>query len=109
MAINLEIEIKLDDVILILGDRFDSIFRKAIHTCTCPACRREFNATLLIKEIWLNHIGDLIVEGWCKDCKFKLSLYLESSNFREAYDQAMTLRELKMEILNDYNARPAGS
>ena len=109
MAFNLEIEITLADVRLILGDRFDEIFRKAVHTNACPGCQREYNATLVIKEIWLNHIGDIIVEGTCKDCGFKISRYIESSNFSDAYDQAISIRELKMEVLKDYRARPAGS
>lgn len=109
MAFNLEIEITLADVRLILGSRFEAIFRKAIHTTACPGCQREYNATLVIQEIWLNHIGDLIVEGSCKDCGFKISRYIESSNFSEAYDQAISIRELKMEVLQDYRARPAGS
>ena len=108
MAFNVEIEISLSDVRLILGDRFDSVFKKAIHTSACPGCQREFNATIAIKEIWLNHIGDLIVEGWCKDCGFKLSQYIESSNFPESYDQAIAIRDLKMQVLGDYRARPAG-
>ena len=108
MAFNLEIEISLADVRLILGDRFDQVFKRAIHTSACPGCRREFNATIAIKEIWLNHIGDIIVEGWCKDCGFKLSQYIESSNFPESYDQAIAIRDLKMQVLGDYRARPAG-
>lgn len=109
MAFNLEIEITLADVRLILGSRFEKVFRKAMYTNTCPGCQREYNATLVIKEIWLNHIGDLIVEGSCQDCGFKISRYIESSNFPEAYDQAISIRELKMEVLQDYRARPAGS
>jgi len=94
---------------MILGDRFNQIFRKAIHTTACPACRREFNASIAIREVWLNHIGDIIVEGYCRDCGNPLSKYIESNNFQEAYDQAMALRELKMEVLKNYNARPSGS
>jgi hypothetical protein len=109
MAFNLEIEITLADVKLILTDRFDEVFHKAMHTNACPGCPCEYNATLVIKEIWLNHIGDLIVEGTCKDCGFTLSRYIEASNFTAAYDQALNLRELKMEVLQDYRARPAGS
>lgn len=108
MAFNLEIEISLDDVKLILGDRFDEVFRKSIYTNACYGCKKEFNATLVIREIWLNHIGDIIVEGTCKDCGFKLSKYIEANNYDGAYDQAIALRELKMEVLKNYRGRPAG-
>lgn len=109
MAYHLEIEITLADVRLILGDRFDKVFRKAMENNTCIGCQRENKATLAIKEIWLNHIGDIIVEGFCKDCGFKISKYIEANNHAGAYDQAIAIRELKMEVLGDYRARPAGS
>jgi len=108
MAVNLEIAINLDDVKLILADRFDPVFHRAMDTNTCYGCKRQNKATLLIREIWLNAIGDIIVEGTCKDCGFRLSRYIEANNEEGAYDQAQALRELKMEVLKDYRARPAG-
>ncbi len=109
MAINLEIEITIDDVRLILGDRYYTFFQKAVETAQCPKCGKAFSANMEIESIWLNHIGDIILEGTCKDCGAVISKYVEASNFASAYEQAMALRELKMEVLKDYNARLAGS
>lgn len=109
MAFNLEIEIQLEDVRLILGSRYRQVFEKALHTNACPHCQREFNAYLQIREIWLNHIGDIIVEGTCQDCAAPLSRYIEANNYPGCYDQAIAIRDLKMEVLKDYRARPAGS
>ncbi len=105
---NLEIQISLADVRLILGKHFNAVFKRAIAKNTCLGCQRELEAELVIKEIWLNHIGDIIVEGWCKDCGFKLSRYIEANNYPGAYDQAIAIRELKMDVLKDYNVRPPG-
>lgn len=105
---NLEIEIMLSDVRLILGNHFDEVFRRAMDTNTCFGCKREGSATLVIKELWLNHIGDIIVEGFCKDCGFKISKYIEANNYVGAFDQAIAIRELKIEVLGDYRARPSG-
>ncbi len=108
MALNLELEISLDDVRLMLGDRFEQEFIRQMHTATCTGCERRYNATIDISEIWLNHIGDLIVEGTCTNCQTPISKYLETSNLQNAYDQAMAIRELHMHVLKEYNARPPG-
>lgn len=108
MALNLELEISLDDVRLMLGDRFEREFKREIHTATCTGCERRYNASIDVNEIWLNHIGDLIVEGNCTYCQTSISKYLETSNYQDAYDQAMAIRELQMQVLKDYNARPTG-
>lgn len=108
MGLNLEIEIDRDDARLILGDRFEQEFVRAVHTATCTGCGRHYNATMEVQEIWLTPLGDLIAEGHCTHCHTPISKYIEASNFRGAFDQAMAIRELKMEVLNDYNARPPG-
>jgi len=108
MGLNLEIEIERDDVKLILGDRYEQEFVRAIHTATCTRCGRHYNASMAIEEIWLTPIGDLIVEGSCTDCQNAISKYIESSNFRGAFDQAMAIREFKIEVLSDYNGRLPG-
>lgn len=109
MAINLEIEISNDDVRLMMGDRYEQEYIRRIHQATCTGCGRHYNAQLVVREVWLNHIGDLIVEGNCQSCSDPISLYLEASNFRPAFDQAMALRDLYINVLNDYHARLAGS
>lgn len=109
MGLHLEIEIDQDDARLILGDRYEQVYVRQIHTATCTGCGRHYNATIVEPQIWLNHIGDLIVEGSCQDCTSPVSKYIESSNYRGAYDQAMAIRELKMDVLKDYNGRMPGS
>lgn len=108
MGLNLELEISLDDVRLMLRERFEQDYTREIHTATCTGCERRYNATIDVSEIWLNHIGDLIVEGRCMNCQTPISKYLETSNHQSAYDQAMAIRELHIQVLKDYNARPAG-
>lgn len=108
MGLNLEIEISREDARLILGDRFEQEFVRAVHTATCTGCSRHYNATIEVREIWLNHIGDLIVEGTCRLCGTGISKYIEASNFRGAFDQAMSIRELKIHVLKDYNGRLPG-
>ena len=109
MGINLEIEISIDDIHLILGDRFEQEYVRRIHQAACTGCGRHYNAELNVSEIWLNHIGDVILEGTCQSCSSPLSLYLEVSNFKPSFDQAMAIRDLYINVLKNYNARLAGS
>jgi len=109
MGLNLELAISLDDVRLMLGDRFELGFNREVQTATCTGCKRKYNASIDVADIWLNHIGDLIVEGTCTNCQTPISKYLETSNHQDAFDQAMAIRELHMQVLKDYRARPAGN
>ena len=102
---NLEIEIELEDVRLILGDRFQKVFAESLQQAHCPSCQKVNNAILDIKKIWLNNVGDIIVDGWCKDCSLPIERYVDSGIYPDAYDQAMALRELKIDVLKDYNVR----
>lgn len=105
MGVGFEIEIKLEDVRLIMGEQFEPVFEQFIQGANCTACRRFGDATIAIKSIWLNPIGDITIEGWCKDCGERISRYLETGADPNSYDQAMAIREFKMDIQKDYNWR----
>lgn len=100
------IEIEWEDVELILRKKGLENLNQELKSCHCPACKRLGNATLAIKKIWLNHIGDLIFDGWCKDCAFKLSLYHEANQDEINFEQAMIIREIKIDLLKNYNIKP---
>jgi len=102
---NITIEIDWDDVVLILGKSKLKTLKKGLNHATCPACKRHGNAILAVKDIWLNHIGDIILDGWCKDCGYKLSKYFEANHIQGSYDQAMAIRELKIDILKNYTIK----
>lgn len=99
MDLRLEIEITKEDVQLITSEQMDD----KIETF-CPNCRTT--RRLRIREYWLNHICDITLEGNCTVCKRSLSHYLDTGIEADSYDQAMAIRELKMNVLQDYNARP---
>lgn len=103
---NLTIAIDWSDIQLILSKLQMEELKYALNHCTCPACKRHQTASLAIRDIWLNHIGDIIFDGWCKDCSYKLNVYFEANGSQESYDQAMAIRELKIDVLKDYQVKP---
>jgi hypothetical protein len=92
-------------VVLIVGKKNVKKLQKKLETDSCPACKRLGDATLAVKKIWLNNIGDIIFEGSCKDCGGELSLYFEATQFPGSFDQAMAIRELKIEVLKDFEVK----
>lgn len=95
----LEIEISDEDLELIMGRRLE-----ANPETFCPHCKEM--RVMKVREYWLNHIADITLEGACTNCGQPVSHYLETGIASDSYDQAMAIRELKIEILNDYRARP---
>ncbi|GJM32765.1 MAG: hypothetical protein DHS20C18_17660 [Saprospiraceae bacterium] len=100
----MDIEIKIEDVQLIMGDLFSPGFQACLDSTYCGQC--EDNCTSVkIEKLWLNHLGDVIVEGSCKKCNGKTNRYIETGEHAESYDQAMAIRELQIDLLKCYNTR----
>ncbi len=91
-----------EDVVLIVGKKNLKALTKKLEAASCPGCGKINEASLAIRDIWLNNIGDLIFEGQCSSCGFDLSLYFEANRYPGSFDQAMAIRELKIEVLKDY-------
>ncbi len=102
----MDIEINLDDVRLIMGHRFEKDYQRLIQTAYCAGCGSDYRAHMHVQRYWLNHLGDIILEGYCRKCGQRVQRYAETGVFPASYDQAMAIRELKIEVLRDYNTRP---
>ena len=103
MSINPEIEISMEDVRLIMGEKVRQL-PKIINSSFCLQCRGPVSS-MTVNKIWLNHLGDIIFEGRCNTCSSPVNRYVEVGENPDSYDQAMAIRELKIEVLRDYNPR----
>ena len=101
----MDIEITLDDVKLIMGNRFERGFGIVTHSIYCTNCQNGYKGTMQIKKIWLNHLGDVVLDGSCDTCGHRVQRYMETGEDPESYEQAMAIRELKIEVLKDYKRR----
>jgi hypothetical protein len=99
------ISISEEDVALIMGRRFKKDFPKALQSAHCHNCRKVDCATVETEQLWLNPAGDVLVEGRCADCNNPLEKLIETGIDPKQYDQAMAIREYKIEVSKDYEVR----
>lgn len=99
------ISISEEDVALIMGRRFKKDYPKALQAAHCPRCRKVDCATVDVNQLWLNPAGDVLAEGKCTDCGAPLEKLIETGVDPRQYDQAMAIREYKIEVSKDYEVR----
>jgi len=100
-----DISISEEDVQLIMGQRFRYDYPRAVRSAHCPNCRRIDEASIEVKQLWLNPAGDILVQGNCKDCGHRIEKFIETGIIPRQYDQAMAIREYKIEVSKDYEVR----
>ncbi len=100
----MDIQINLEDVQLIMGDQFSPGFQACMDSTYCGSCQ-ENCTSVEIKKLWLNHLGDVIVEGCCEKCSGKTNRYIETGENPDSYDQAMAIREIQIDLLKCYTPR----
>ncbi|NBC08647.1 MAG: hypothetical protein GVY26_15765 [Bacteroidetes bacterium] len=99
------ISISEEDVALIMGRRFQKAYPDALQSAHCPRCRKVDNATITVDQLWLNPAGDVLVEGKCEHCGGPLDKLIETGVEPRQYDQAMAIREYKIEVSKDYEVK----
>lgn len=90
----------MDDARHILGPAFQYAMDGAVKRGECKMCNKETVETV-IKDLWLGPEGQIIINGWCRSCKFKRQRIIDTAEFPDANDLAMSLRELRIEILGE--------
>lgn len=100
-----DISITGEDLQLIMGRNFEPRYAAALRDVFCPACRQKENNAVQPEKLWLNPAGDVIVEGACTHCSAPVEKLLETGIDPRQYDQAMAIREYKVEIGKDYEVR----
>ncbi|MEQ8704278.1 MAG: hypothetical protein RIC19_10185 [Phaeodactylibacter sp.] len=100
-----DISITEEDLRLIMGKPFEPRYAAALRDAFCPACRQKEDNAVRPEKLWLNPAGDVIVEGACSSCGAPVEKLLETGVEPRQYDQAMAIREYKVEIGKDYEIR----
>jgi len=100
-----DISITEEDLQLIMGRNFKPRYAAALRDVFCPACRQKEDNAVVPEKFWLNPAGDVIVEGACARCNAPIEKLLETGIDPRQYDQAMAIREYKVEIGKDYEVR----
>ena len=99
------ISISEEDVALIMGRTFKKAYPEALQSAHCPRCRKVDSATIEVEQLWLNPAGDVLVDGKCASCGGPLDKLIETGVDSRQYDQAMAIREYKIDVSKDYEVR----
>ena len=100
-----DISISEEDVQLIMGSRFRRAYPQALQSAHCPHCRKVDDATVIVEQLWLNPAGDILAQGNCARCGHSIEKFIETGIDPQQYDQAMAIREYKIEVSKDYKVR----
>ncbi|TXB62930.1 hypothetical protein [Phaeodactylibacter luteus] len=99
------ISIGEEDLELIMGKAYGSAYPAALQSAHCPRCRLPDNAELLPERLWLNPAGDVLVQGACRQCGGAVEKLIETGIDPVQFDQAMAIRDYKIEISKDYEVK----
>ena len=94
MQHNLPIPISMNDARQILGNANKYAMDGALKYGECPMCKKAQVETV-IKDLWLGAQGNLLINGWCRSCKFKRQRLIDTKEYPDAYEEAMSLRALR--------------
>jgi hypothetical protein len=90
MATSKGILISKEDLDFLLEgqDRDLSVF---INNCYCAQCDSKHDQTITDYTIWLNHLYDIILDGYCKNCGHTMGRYIELGENPQFAERAKAL------------------
>lgn len=99
------IQISLDDFQFILQQDAEKYLR-AMQIVKCKQCggqKRNLNDE---PTFWLSDQCDIIIDGYASPCGHQNRRRIITKDRIDRQEYAMTIRELRMDVLGIYNARP---
>jgi len=102
--VNKAIEISAEDIAFIMS----SCSAEFEQEKSGVACRGENHRlrSIAVNTAWLNEKGDLILDGCCKSCSYRMSKYIDCRQWPEARERALYIRELKVKLFKNARIRP---
>ena len=87
------IEITLEDIELIMGERF-SMFPDILENCFCVKCK-DYITTIVNYKAFLNPLQDVELGGTCIKCGHAVGRYIETGEIEESVKAAKHIRRIK--------------
>lgn len=101
----IDIAISLSDLKILALEEFEDIKGAALMFCFCRSCGASSMKEEKTYETWINSLGDVLWDGHCQTCGSPVTRYLETGEKQDFFDRAMTYREMKIEVMEDYVIR----
>lgn len=73
------IPVSADDVAFIFNNDMED-FNFMISHCYCANCSNDYTRIITNYSIGLNDLNDLVLEGFCSDCNYHISRYIETGD-----------------------------
>ena len=88
------LSLNLDDIRFLMDDYFDPVFKTKMLQGRCPVCKRE-PVEIVLKQCFLSDKNDVMVNGWCRSCKFERRVQFAISLDESCRERADYLREMR--------------
>lgn len=94
MSKKFKIKITKEDARDILGKDVDFL-KVAEKSAFCFDCfeKTKKSVTIVNYEIYVNDLGDIILQGFCKNCGKPVGRYIESGEKPDGFEKAMKVAE----------------
>ena len=90
------LEITEDDLKFIHGDDYGHFQDKILPNCFCGKCciKGDKNTVKIINyEIFINHLNDIELQGFCAECAGPVGRYLETGEVKKYSQRIKKIRE----------------
>lgn len=89
----IDICITIEDAQQILGEQFLEHWEIVTNNIFCMHCDKKYDSKLAPDpKIWLNRLGDLILNGHCVSCGGRVGRYVETGETPAFFERAMQIR-----------------
>lgn len=74
-----QLQITEKELKTIYADDYEFFQNKILSNCYCHACKpKKYNSKIVNYQIFINHLNDVVLRGFCSKCGSKLNRYLET-------------------------------
>lgn len=84
-----EIGLSDSDFRFIIGTEWEIFENNIINNCYCANCKSNYNSTIANYTVILNDLNDIVLQGYCAKCGYKVGRYVETGD-NEEYSEAIS-------------------
>ena len=89
-----EIQINQFQLNALLNQEEKSIYELIVREHVfCNGCEGAADEGVTVKEIYLNDLNDVVIQGTCNECGGKVARIIEYGENKEFYERAMKFRK----------------
>ncbi len=92
-----QLQITEKEVKFIYADDYEFFQNKILSNCYCLTCKpKKYNSKIVNYQIFINHLNDVILRGFCSECGSRLNRYLETG---EVVNYVQRIKKVKQKYV----------